>query len=91
MTRLYVGGLPADISTADIAQRFKPFGNVVSCELIPAKEIEAGSHLQGVCRGFAYVQLEENDDAALRRCLSLVSIHPAHQKVCVLHGHSQGC
>jgi RNA recognition motif-containing protein len=67
--RLYVGGLPPDISAADVIGRFTTFGNVSSCELVPSKGLQGAP---GTCRGFAYVDLQPKDDHAVARCLSLV-------------------
>lgn len=67
--RLYVGGLPPDITARDLEGRFRPFGAVASCEIVPSKGPAADP---GACRGFAYVSFEPKDDAALARCLSLV-------------------
>ncbi len=71
--RLYVGGLPADITAEAIAQRFAPFGKVISSELVPAKCSGIGIASQpGTCRGFAYVSLQPKDATSVSRCLSLV-------------------
>jgi hypothetical protein len=67
--RLYVGGLPGHVSNTDVADRFSPFGKVLSCELVPSKGLDA---VAGTCRGFAYVNLEFKDSHALARCISLV-------------------
>lgn len=72
-TRLFVGGLPHDVSSEQIAQRFKPFGTVEGVELAPEKEgsVTAGPILKP-CRGFAFLQFTPKDDAALHRCVSMV-------------------
>jgi hypothetical protein len=67
--RLYVGGLPPDISAADVIGRFTTFGSVSSCELVPSKGLQGAP---GTCRGFAYVDLQPKDDHSVARCLSLV-------------------
>lgn len=67
--RLYVGGLPPDITPADVAGRFATFGSVAAVELAPSKGLDAAP---GACRGFAHVNFEPKDGAALARCLSLV-------------------
>lgn len=67
--RIYIGGLTATISQDDVAGRFKPFGDVLSCEIIKAKAVGADKNS---CRGFAYVTLQPKDDASLARMLSLV-------------------
>jgi len=68
--RLYVGGLPTDITARDVEGRFASFGSVAGCEVVPAKGLDAAD---GACRGFAYVDFTPKDDASLARCLSLVS------------------
>lgn len=72
--RLYVGGLPPDITPRDVEGRFAPFGAVAGVELAPAKGIQLDELPRGSCRGFAHVDFEPKDVAALARCLSLVSI-----------------
>lgn len=82
-TRLFVGGLPHDIRPEQIAQRFQSFGTVQSVELVPEKEgsVHAGPTLKQ-CRGFAFVQLNPKDDAALHRCISMVCIHDLQHVKC---------
>ncbi len=72
-TRLFVGGIPQDVTPEQIAQRFKSFGTVQSVDLAPEKEgsVTAGPLVRS-CRGFAYVQLIPKDAAALHRCISMV-------------------
>lgn len=36
--RLYIGGLPEDISCEDVAARFSPFGSVEQLQLAPQKQ-----------------------------------------------------
>ena len=80
--RLYVGGLPSTASCSQISQRFESFGEVHSVELVPEKvgTVHATYPLQP-CRGFAYVQLSPNDEASLRRCISMVWLSPS---ICML-------
>jgi RNA recognition motif-containing protein len=79
--RLYVGGLPGEVSKEQLAQRFQPFGAVAAVQLVPEKPgTPAASRPSKPCRGFAYVQLVPKDEAALHRCLSMVCacmLHPA--------------
>lgn len=70
--RLYIGGLPGDITSKQLAGRFASFGSLSAVELVPSKHSPADG-----CRGFAYVDFVPKDDQALHRCLSLVS------KVCL--------
>ena len=65
--RLYVGGLPPNISSKQVASRFASFGSTSAVELVPSKH-----HEEAGCRGFAYVDFVPNDDQSLHRCLSLV-------------------
>lgn len=74
--RLFIGGLPGDITSKQLAGRFASFGSTSAVELVPRKHSPADG-----CRGFAYVDFTPNDDQALHRCLSLV------RKVC-LTSHS---
>mmetsp|Transcript_20867 Transcript_20867/g.52664 ORF Transcript_20867/g.52664 Transcript_20867/m.52664 type:complete len:404 (-) Transcript_20867:84-1295(-) len=67
--RLYVGGLPEDITSADVVARFTPFGSVDELQLAPQKY--AGMYSRPGCRGFGYVKFRPKDDKSLSRCLSL--------------------
>lgn len=67
--RLYVGGLPGQITGNQLSDRFAAFGRVSAVELVPGKTHTADLP----CRGFAYVNFCPKDDSALHRCLSLVS------------------
>jgi hypothetical protein len=69
MVRLYVGGLPTNIAATEVAARFASFGVVGTCDIMPAKGLDAAP---GVGRGFAYVEFAPKDEASLKRCLSLV-------------------
>ncbi len=84
MVRLFVGGIPSDVTAAELTQRFTPFGQVAACELVPSKDTAAApqqqeAHQHGAqqqplfppCRGFAYLELQPKDDVSLGRCLSL--------------------
>lgn len=64
--RLYVGGLPPDVSEEQLRARFTPFGAVSSCSLAPPK-VYGGASFP---RNFGHVELEPKDEAALRRCIS---------------------
>ena len=95
--RLYVGGLPHDVTSEQLAQRFQPFGSVGVVQLVPDKSgtVPAGSPLEP-CRGFAYVQLAPKDETALHRCLSMVRMrwclqeHVAAALALARHVHVQG-
>ena len=69
VVRLYVGGLPADISVKQLEGRFASFGSVPALELVSSRQTAANG-----CRGFAYVNFLPKDDQALHRCLSLVRL-----------------
>ena len=69
--RLYVGGLPSQITAKQLEGRFASFGKVSAINVIPSKAQSADLS----CRGFAYVEFCPKDDQSLQRCLSLVSRH----------------
>ena len=73
MVRLYVGGLPADVTAEQLAERFAPFGRVEGADLAAPQADGCAALKDASCRGFGYVELEPKDEAALRRCLSTVS------------------
>ena len=73
MVRLFIGGLAADTTPALLAPRFTPFGEVLACDVVPAKPQDSSDGPPVPCRGFGYVSLAPKDEAALRRCLSAVS------------------
>jgi hypothetical protein len=64
--RLFVGGLPADITVAELQSRFKPFGTILGMEVVPQKDAK------GTCRGFAYVDLDPISEASLHKCFTVV-------------------
>jgi RNA recognition motif-containing protein len=78
--RIFVGGLPPDITAADVAARFAPFGTVTACDIAPEKQAGTATATSKAkrppppppCRGFAHITFEPRDAAALARCLSLV-------------------
>ncbi|GIL66106.1 hypothetical protein Vafri_19715 [Volvox africanus] len=79
VVRLFLGGLPHDISAADLRSRFSPFGKVEAIEIIPPKDqtttAVAQTSFQTLsgekCRGFAYVELDPKDEASVHKCLSV--------------------
>ena len=73
MVRLFVGGLAEDVTSEQLAQRFQFFGRVSSCDVLQPKANNTNIPPTSSCRGFGYVQLEIEDDAALRKCLTAVS------------------
>ena len=66
--RLYIGGLPFEITSKQLEGRFASFGRVSAVDLVPSKQHGSASG----CRGFAYVDFCPKDDQSLHRCLSLV-------------------
>jgi RNA recognition motif-containing protein len=55
---LYVGNLPWGTSDADLADAFRPHGNVISTRIITDKET-------GRSRGFGFVEVEDADAQAM--------------------------
>ena len=51
-TRLWVGGLPPDVTAEELGRRFHPFGIVLDVEVI------RGTRNSSSCRGFGYVTLQ---------------------------------
>eukprot|EP00878_Enallax_costatus_P033963 GHUV01037559.1.p1 GENE.GHUV01037559.1~~GHUV01037559.1.p1 ORF type:complete len:318 (+),score=76.88 GHUV01037559.1:494-1447(+) len=66
--RIYIGGLTPDVTDTDVLGRFKPFGQVASCEIVRGK-CHSGDPAD--CRGFAYVTFIPKDEAALAKVFSL--------------------
>ncbi|KAL4426371.1 hypothetical protein ABPG77_004665 [Micractinium sp. CCAP 211/92] len=64
--RLYVGGLPPDVTEEQLRARFTPFGAVSACCIAPPK-VYGGASFP---RNFGHVELEPRDEASLRRCIS---------------------
>ncbi|KAF0700203.1 Aste57867_9257 [Aphanomyces stellatus] len=60
VVRLYVGGLPGDVTDADLLQRF---GKIAGCRVMSIDLVMAGEKGRGV-RDFAYVVLEGTTPAA---------------------------
>jgi RNA recognition motif-containing protein len=73
MIRLFVGGLPPDIDEGELAKRFSSFGVVTACEYAKSKP-EGVKEFEPICRGFAYLNIEPVNDAAIRKCLTAVSV-----------------
>lgn len=57
-TTLYVGNLPWGTSDADLADAFRPHGNVISTRIITDKET-------GRSRGFGFVEVDEADASVM--------------------------
>lgn len=72
MVRLFVGGLAEDVTPEQLASRFQPFGKVSSPKIMGPKENDPTKSRQCSCRGFGYLDLEPDSEAALRRCLGAV-------------------
>ncbi|KJE97829.1 hypothetical protein CAOG_07921 [Capsaspora owczarzaki ATCC 30864] len=61
--RLYVGGLPLEVSEHDVQERFKSFGAVKAVQLIR-------DHETGESRGFAYLDVDYTENS-LKKCMSV--------------------
>ncbi|GIM07483.1 hypothetical protein Vretimale_11605 [Volvox reticuliferus] len=80
VVRLFLGGLPHDISAADLRSRFNPFGKVESIDIIPPKDnqittaaVPTSTQTSNgpTCRGFAYIELDPKDEVSIHKCLSV--------------------
>lgn len=58
-TNLYVGNLPFDTTSDDLAQAFGQYGTVVKAQIISDRET-------GRSRGFGFVEMSEGADAAVQ-------------------------
>ena len=58
-TNLYVGNLPFDTTSDDLAQAFGQFGTVVKAQIISDRET-------GRSRGFGFVEMGDGADAAVQ-------------------------
>ena len=67
--RLFVGGVAAGTTAAEVAQRFEPFGAVSSVDLVPAKRLGGGRdpHLYT-----AFLNVAPHSTTDVQRCISLV-------------------
>eukprot|EP00884_Botryococcus_braunii_P009539 jgi/Botrbrau1/18587/Bobra.0367s0029.1 len=69
VSRIYVGGLPPDVTAEQIKRRFETFGKVLSIDLPQPKAHDQEHNADSSHRGFGYVNLVPLDDAAVRRCI----------------------
>ena len=69
MVRLFIGGVPADVEPPELQSRFSPFGMVRLCEYARPKGIPGFPPIR---RGFAHIELQPKDEAAIAKCLSVV-------------------
>jgi RNA recognition motif-containing protein len=70
MVRLFLGGLPPDVTPAELSARFLPFGVVQDCDLPqPKPRLSLEPSAASKPRGFAYLELEPKDNATLQKCL----------------------
>ena len=73
MVRLFLGGLPPDVTPEQLVQRFAAFGAVTDAHVAAPKTYAALPSDAGFYRGFGFVELQPQDDAALRRALAAYS------------------
>lgn len=75
MVRLFVGGLPEDVTEAQLKERFKAFGDVTSVTTPSPKPLDGGGQKAvAVHRGFAYLEMIPCDALAVRRCITAVRL-----------------
>lgn len=75
--RIYVGGIPRNITKDELRQRFAPFGLVADVELIQEKDSQlplamCEDTFQKGCRGFAYINFQPQEEKSLHKCMTLV-------------------
>ncbi len=73
-SRIFIGGIPPGTTTEELIQRFKSFGDVKSCEVVPDKEypdVLPGSEPMVFSRNFGYVTIEPKDEKTLQRAIGV--------------------
>lgn len=72
-SRIFLGGLPPDVTRDDLAQRFQSFGKVIECEIIPDKlyNVVLTNKTEIFKRNFGYVSIEPKDENSLKRALQV--------------------
>jgi len=73
MVRIFVGGIPPEVDPPELKSRFSPFGLVRHCEYAKPKP-QGCPGFSPIRRGFAYLEIEPKDEAAIAKCLTVVSI-----------------
>lgn len=85
--RLFVGGLPFEMSTDDLFDVFSAFGDLVDCTI--ATHPDGHAH-EGESRGFGFVEFATVDDAnAAREALDGDEIAEG-RRLCVHDAHPKG-
>lgn len=72
--RIFVGGLPAGVTADELAQRFKSFGEVEACELVPDKLYATARPNfipEKFSRNFGYVTLVPNGDKSVSKAMGV--------------------
>ena len=72
MVRLFIGGIPPNVERGELEQRFASFGIVTACDYASPKP-QGHADFPAELRGFAYVELEPKDEAAIAKLLTVVS------------------
>ena len=73
-SRIFIGGIPPGTTNEELIQRFKSFGDVKSCEVVPDKEypgVLPGSEPMVFTRNFGYITIEPKDEKSLQRAIGV--------------------
>ncbi len=73
-SRIFIGGIPPGTTSDELIQRFKSFGDVKSCEVVPDKEypgVLPGSEPMVFSRNFGFVTIEPKDEKSLQRAIAV--------------------
>lgn len=66
--KLWVGGLPPNVSESELHQRFSSFGKVISCTLAPSRKYPNEIEFE---RNFGYVTLKPTNEESLERAIAV--------------------
>jgi len=73
-TRIFIGGIPPGTTSEELVQRFKSFGDVTSCDVVPDKKYPSllpGSEPMVFSRNFGFVTIEPKDEKSLQRAIAV--------------------
>lgn len=73
-SRIFIGGIPPGTTNEELIQRFKSFGDVKSCEVVPDKNyppLLPGSEPMVFSRNFGYITLLPKDEKSLQRAIGV--------------------
>jgi RNA recognition motif-containing protein len=73
-SRIFIGGIPPGTTNEELVQRFKSFGDVKSCEVVPDKQYPGllpTSEPMIFNRNFGFITIEPKDEKSLQRAIAV--------------------